>query len=220
MNAREVVTRAVEFRRPARLPINGYGEASDCTGVGHDPVKPPQAGDDPLVDQWLCRWEKTATPNMGQVKGHPLADLAAMKDYPWPDGNDPRRYEKVPQRLAELKADPKRCGKINKALPGLIEAGLNVINMQQPRTNGIEEIGSQFGGRICFETLCDIQKTLPRGDRSEIEAEAELLLKRWGRPEGGFIFGDYGDHAAIGAQSETKQFMLDTFRRLDPYAKR
>ena len=329
MTPREVVTRAVEFRRPGRLPVRGYGEASDFTGVGYERIKPPQAGDDPLVDQWLCRWGKTDQPNMGQVKGHPLDDLAGMKDFPWPDGDDPRRYENVPQRLAELDAnDDERdkyvttgifmilwermhslhgfencmldlmddraaiheladrivaydlavirnmhrlcgdaiqgfsftedwgtqidlhvspelwrrfffpryrrifdaiheagwhvwmhsCGKINKAIAGLIEAGCDVINMQQPRTNGIAEIGGQFAGRICFETLCDIQKTLPEGDRERITEEAEALLRNWGTPEGGFVLGDYGDHTAIGTAPETKQFMLDTFRRIDPYA--
>ena len=328
MTPREVVTRAVEFRRPDRLPINGYGALSDVTGVGPELIKPPQALNDPLVDQWLCRWEKTDQPNMGQVKGHPLEDLCRMKDHPWPDGNDPRRYANVPRQLQEIAADPARrdkyvstgifmilwermhclhgfencmidlmddapaiheladrileydiavvrnmhraagsaiqglsftedwgtqidlhvspelwrrfflprykklfkvvhecgwhvwmhtCGKVNKAIPGLIEAGLDVINLQQPRGLGIEEIGRRFAGRICFETLCDIQKTLPRGDRCEIEAEAELLLRTWATKDGGFVLGDYGDHAAIGALPQTKQFMVETFRRLDPY---
>ena len=35
--------------------------------------------------------------------------------------------------------------------------------------------------------------------------------------EFGFILGDYGDHVAIGAQPETKDFMLGEFRRLDPW---
>ncbi|GAG44191.1 unnamed protein product, partial [marine sediment metagenome] len=52
MTPREVVTRAVEFRRPARLPIHGYGDASDVIGVAHRELKPPEAGDDPSVDQW------------------------------------------------------------------------------------------------------------------------------------------------------------------------
>jgi len=328
MTPREVVTRAVEFHRPPRIPIRGYGELSDFTGIAYDQPKPPEAAGDDALDQWLCRWVKTDQPNMGQVKGHPLEDLAAMRDYPWPDGDAPARYENVPQRLAELRADPDRrgkyvavglfmllwermhslhgfescmidlmddrpeiheladriveydlgvirnmhrlcgdavggfsfsedwgtqidlhispelfrrffapryerifraiheagwhvcmhsCGKINKAIPILIEAGCDVINMQQPRTNGIEEVGRQFAGRICFETLCDIQKTLPADDRAEIEAEAEALLRHWGTPDGGFILGDYGDHTAIGTAPETKQFMLDTFLRIDPY---
>ncbi|MBE3100261.1 MAG: hypothetical protein IMZ44_24330 [Planctomycetes bacterium] len=327
MTPREVVTDAIEFRRPPRLPVNGYGAASDVVGVPHDEVKPPAAAD-PLVDQWLCRWGKTDAPNMGQVKGHPLEDLAGMKDFPWPDAADPRRYANVPKALDEIAADPQRrdkyavtsifmilwermhslhgfencmidlmedspaiheladrilefdlgvvrnmhriagprlqgfsftedwgteldvhlspdlwrrfffprykrlfaaiqecgwhvwmhsCGKINRYIPGLIEAGVDVLNMQQPRTNGIDEIGRAFAGRVCFETLCDIQKTLPCGNRNEIVAEAEHLLRAWGTPAGGFILGDYGDHAAIGADPGVKLFMLEAFRRLDPY---
>ncbi|MFB3891217.1 MAG: uroporphyrinogen decarboxylase family protein [Phycisphaerae bacterium] len=328
MIPREVVTRAIEFRRPERLPVNGFGDASDFTGLAADLIKPPQAQGDDSVDQWLCRWGKTNVPNMGQVKGHPLEDLPAMTDYPWPDGNDQRRYVNVPQRMAELKAAPARrdkyvvtgifmilwermhslhgfencmidlmednpllhemadrivdydiayarnmhrlcgdaiqgfnftedwgtqtdlhispelwrrfffprykrlfgaihdcgwhvlmhsCGKVNKAIAGLIEAGCDVINLQQPLTNGIAELGRQFAGKICFESLCDIQKTLPRGDRAEIESQARELLHSWGTPDGGFILGDYGDHAAIGTAPQTKLFMLDTFRRLDPW---
>ncbi|MBM4019240.1 MAG: hypothetical protein FJ288_13105 [Planctomycetes bacterium] len=331
MTPREVVTRAIEFGRPDRLPVSGFGEAGDVVVVPHAEVKPPQAEGDPLTDQWLCRWGRTDAPNMGQVKGRPLEDLGRMKDFPWPDAADPRRYAGVPRVLGEISADPARrdkylvthifmilwermhslhgfencmiglmedspalheladrildfhlgivrgmhraaggriqglsftedwgteldvhispdlwrrfflprykrlfaaiqgcgwhvwmhsCGKINKFIPGLIEAGADVLNLQQPRTNGIDEIGRAFAGRVCFETLCDIQKTLPRGDRREIAAEADRLLRAWATPAGGFILGDYGDHAAIGADPDTKQFMLDAFRRLDPYKKR
>ncbi len=329
MTPREVVTRAIEFRRPERLPINGFGAASDVAWIGYEQPKPPQAQDDPLVDQWLCRWSKTHLANMGQVKGHPLQDLAGLKGFPWPDPDDPRRYVNVPKQLDEIAADPSRrdkflvtgifmilwermhtlhgfescmldmmddrpeihelaehivaydlgiirnmhrlagdriqalnftedwgtqsdlhvspelfrrfflprykrlfaavhecgwhvwmhsCGKINKAIPGLIEAGVDVLNMQQPRANGIEEIGRAFAGKVCFETLCDIQATLPPGNRRVITAEAKQLMGTWGTPDGGFILGDYGDHVAIGAQPETKDFMLGEFRRLDPWA--
>lgn len=329
MTPKEVVTRSIEFRRPARLAINGFGPLNDTDGIGYDRIMPPQANGQEGVDQFLCRWEKTATKNMGQVKGHPLLDLAAMKDFPWPDGTDPRRYEVTVKQLAELQADPIRrdkyvfmgigfvlwermhmlhgfencmvdlmddspalheladrildyniatirsmhrvcgsaiqgftctedwgtqldlhispelwrrfffdrykkmfaaihecgwhvwvhsCGKINKALPMFIEAGLDVINMQQPLTNGIEEIGSQFAGRLCFETLCDIQMTLPGGDRAAIAAQARELLRHWATPDGGFILGDYGDPVGIGTAAETKQFMLESFQSIDPYA--
>lgn len=329
MTPKEVVTRAIEFRSPPRLPIAGYSEeVDDYTHIRYQPVKPPQAQARDDVDEWLCVWAKTDTPNMGQVKGHPLEDLARMDAFGWPDADDPRRYADVPRQLAELRADPARrvkycqtgifmilwermhslhgfencmidlveddprlheladhilqfdlgvvanmhrlcgdaidefgftedwgtqndlqispqlwrrfflpryrrlfaaihdcgwrinmhsCGKINKALPGLIEVGLDTVNMQQPRTNGIEEIGRDFAGKICFATLCDIQKTLPRSDPGEIRAEAELLMRTWGTPAGGFILGDYGDHAAIGATPEAKQIMLDAFRELDPW---
>ena len=51
MTPREVVQRAVEFRRPARLAINGYGDLSDCVWIGPELIKPPQAADDPDLDQ-------------------------------------------------------------------------------------------------------------------------------------------------------------------------
>ena len=89
--------------------------------------------------------------------------------------------------------------------------------MQQPLANGITEIGRQFAGKVTFETLCDIQKTLPKGDRHEIEQQAIQLMKTWGTPAGGFVLGDYGDHRAIGADPATKDFMLHCFKKHDPW---
>lgn len=109
------------------------------------------------------------------------------------------------------------CGKVNAIIENLISIGCNVINLQQPRALGIEEIGRRFRGRICFESLCDIQHTLPFKDASEIAAEAELLLREWAAPEGGFILSDYGDGRAIGVPIEKKQIMLEAFLKADPY---
>jgi len=39
------------------------------------------------------------------------------------------------------------CGKVNGIIEGLIEIGLDAINLQQPRALGIEEIGKRFRGR-------------------------------------------------------------------------
>ncbi|MEN6478787.1 MAG: uroporphyrinogen decarboxylase family protein [Anaerolineales bacterium] len=109
------------------------------------------------------------------------------------------------------------CGKINAIIEPLIEIGLDVINLQQPRALGIVEIGTRFRGRICFESLCDIQATLPFKDADDIRAEAKLLLDHWATPEGGFVLSDYGDGEAIGVPLWKKQVMLDAFREYDPY---
>jgi uroporphyrinogen decarboxylase len=109
------------------------------------------------------------------------------------------------------------CGKVNAIIEPLIEIGLNAINLQQPRALGIEEIGERFAGRICFESLCDIQVTLPFEGRAAIEVEAALLLERWATPEGGFVLSDYGDGDAIGVPLWKKQAMLDAFLSRDPY---
>ena len=112
------------------------------------------------------------------------------------------------------------CGKINAIISSLIEVGADVIELQQPRALGIEAIGDQFRGRVCFASLCDIQHTLPTKSDAEIRAEAELLLKHWSTPDGGFILIDYGDGNAIGVSLEKKQVMLDAFLQADPWKRK
>ena len=109
------------------------------------------------------------------------------------------------------------CGKVNDIIEPLIDIGLNVINLQQPRALGIEKIGARYRGRICFESLCDIQHTLPFKGATEIREEAHLLLEQWATPEGGFILSDYGDANAIGVAFDTKEIMLEAFRHADPW---
>jgi hypothetical protein len=111
------------------------------------------------------------------------------------------------------------CGRINAIIDRLIEIGVNVLNLQQPRVLGIEEVGRQFAGRVCFESLCDIQRTLPSKGEAAIREEAQLLLQRWGTPQGGFILSDYGEGQAIGVDLATKEIMLDAFRAADPWQK-
>jgi uroporphyrinogen decarboxylase len=112
------------------------------------------------------------------------------------------------------------CGKVNAIIGPLIEIGLNAINLQQPRALGIEEVGKQFAGKITFESLCDIQATLPFKDRDDIRAEVRLLLEHWATPQGGFVLSDYGDGAAIGVPLWKKEAMLEAFREFDPYRAR
>ncbi len=103
------------------------------------------------------------------------------------------------------------CGKVNDFVPFFIEAGADVLNMQQPRAYGIEEIGRLYAGKICFLTTVDIQSTLPRGIDREIIDEAELLVKSWSTPEGGFIVFNYGDPAAINVRPEISRVMFAAF---------
>jgi hypothetical protein len=111
------------------------------------------------------------------------------------------------------------CGKVNDIIGSLIETGLEVINLQQPRALGIEAIGEAFRGRICFESLCDIQHTLPFKTPEEIQEEANLLLEQWATPAGGFILSDYGDGRAIGVDPEVKRTMLTAFLQADPWSR-
>lgn len=105
------------------------------------------------------------------------------------------------------------CGRVNELIPEFIDLGLDVINLQQPRALGIEEIGERFAGKICFESLVDIQRTLPNGTIEEIEEEAEMLLQYWATPDGGFILSDYDESPAIEVSYEQKKRMFEAFKK-------
>ncbi|MBN2578847.1 MAG: hypothetical protein JXB10_07640 [Pirellulales bacterium] len=107
------------------------------------------------------------------------------------------------------------CGRINLFVPALIEAGVDVLNMQQTRNYGPpEEFGNQFRGKVCFLATVDIQTTLPRGIEAEIRDEARLLVQHWGTPQGGLIVFDYGDWKALSVKPESVDVMFDEFKKL------
>lgn len=106
------------------------------------------------------------------------------------------------------------CGKVNEVVQGFIDAGVNAVNLQQPRALGIEEMGSRYRGKITFESLADIQATLPVGSQELVEADARALAEHWMQPEGGFVFSDYGDDEAIGASPQVKRWMYEAFSKV------
>jgi len=96
--------------------------------------------------------------------------------------------------------------------------GVDVLNLQQPTVLGIEEIGRKYSGKVCFLSLCDIQKTLPFKDGEAIIREANSLLRHWGTDDGGFILGDYGDGEAINVPLWKKKIMFDAFVSADRWS--
>lgn len=320
----DVVRRAIHFNGPDRLPVEFASlGVSDTAPIGWNQVGTGDKSKRQSVDEWGCLWERSEQLNMGQVKGHPLADWGALDGYRWPDPDDPARYEGMEAKLegtdgkyrktsifmllfermhalrgfentlTDLYLERERiealadrivdydvrtigqissrfadeihgfsftddwgtelagfistgmwddffgprykrifdaahaagwdvwmhsCGRVNQYIPSLIEIGCDVLNLQQPRTTGIAEIGDAFAGRVAFSSLCDIQHTLPFSSDAEIEAEARELLAHWATDDGGFILSDYGDGRAIGVGDEKKRVMLESFLRHDRWS--
>ena len=109
------------------------------------------------------------------------------------------------------------CGRVNEFVPHFIDAGMDVLNMQQPRAYGIAELGAQFAGKICFLTTADIQMTLPSGDPEAIRAEVRELVTRWSTPEGGFVVFNYGDPEALAVKPEMTGVMFRAFVEMMDY---
>ena len=109
------------------------------------------------------------------------------------------------------------CGRVNSLVPSFIEAGVDVLNMQQPQLYGLEEFGKTFAGRVAFLTTTDIQKTLPAMDPDLVREEARKLVRYWSTEKGGLIVFNYGHGEAIGVSPETTDVMFKAFSELMHY---
>ena len=96
------------------------------------------------------------------------------------------------------------CGQIQGIVPGLIEAGIDLLQFDQPDLHTLDLLEArQKEARaqdktITFWCPVDIQITLQTKDRATIEEKAREMLDRLWRGEGGFVAGYYGDNASIG----------------------
>ena len=126
------------------------------------------------------------------------------------------RYAKVYKaaREAGLLTFLHSCGNIVSILDGLIDAGLNVIQMDQQENMGLEYLGENYGGRIAFWCPVDIQNTMARGNPEEIRAYVRAMIECLARPEGGFICGYYSDPVGAGHTDEAIGAMCDEFLKV------
>ena len=111
-----------------------------------------------------------------------------------------------------LKVFMHSCGQIGPIVPGLVEAGIDLLQFDQPGLHGIENLARhQERGKITFWCPVDIQTTLQTEDEGSIRAEARELLDRLWQGRGGFIAGYYSDNASIGLDPKWQAHACDEF---------
>jgi len=122
-------------------------------------------------------------------------------------------YKKVYQHAREkgLLCFLHSCGYIIDLLDDLIDAGLQVIQMDQQENMGLENLGRRFGGRICFWCPVDIQKTMNYGSIEDVKNYAKKLIDTLGCFNGGFIAKWYPAPDAVGHTKEKIKAMCETF---------
>jgi hypothetical protein len=105
------------------------------------------------------------------------------------------------------------CGAISAIIPGLIHAGIDLLQFDQPELHGIEKLASfQKQERITFWCGVDIQKTLLSVDEVLIRKAAVQMLDLLWRGHGGFVAGFYGDEKSINLDPKWQQIASETFR--------
>lgn len=104
------------------------------------------------------------------------------------------------------------CGQIEPIVPGLIEAGVDLLQFDQPDLHGIDILaGHQQNARITFWCPLDIQITLQTCNKAVIQEKAREMLDKLWKGRGGYIAGYYSDNASIGLDPKWQRYACDIF---------
>jgi uroporphyrinogen decarboxylase len=106
------------------------------------------------------------------------------------------------------------CGYIYDIIPDLIEIGVDILNLNQPDIFGVERLGKEFGGKVCFCCPVDHQTVAITGTRDEIFDYVRRLHRNLGFFNGGFI-GYIEEYHSIGMSDENYKSIVDAFESLN-----
>lgn len=81
------------------------------------------------------------------------------------------------------------CGKVNDLIPIWQKIGVDALQFDSPHMNGLDFL-KQFGGKICFYLVPDIQTIYPFVSPMGIEAEVKQMIAIIGS-RGGLVIRDY-----------------------------
>ena len=108
-------------------------------------------------------------------------------------------------------------GTVIKAVDGLIDMGIDVLQALQFSAEGMDPVvlKENYGDRLCFEGGVSVQTTLPFGNAKDVKNEVESLITILGK-DGGYILGP--SHAIqAGTPPENIVAMLDTAKSYYPF---
>ena len=105
------------------------------------------------------------------------------------------------------------CGQIREIIPDLIDIGVDILNLNQPDIFGVESLGEEFAGRVCFNCPVDHQTVAINGDREQIFEYVGRLSRHLGSPDGGFI-GYIEEYHSVGMSDENYRSIVEAFEAL------
>ena len=104
------------------------------------------------------------------------------------------------------------CGKIEAIVPGLMAAGIDCLQFDQPTLHGLDNLAAyQENAKITFWCPVDIQRTLQTRDEDVIRAAAREYLDKLWKGRGGFMATRYPDDVAIGLDPTWQDIASDEF---------
>jgi uroporphyrinogen decarboxylase len=104
------------------------------------------------------------------------------------------------------------CGFISAIIPDLVEIGVDVLQIDQPRLMGVEQLADAFGGTICFWNCVDIQwSTSHDVTLGEVLCEPARMIEHFGRYHGGFIARQYPQPRDIEISPDMHRAIYEAF---------
>ena len=117
-------------------------------------------------------------------------------------------------RTEGIRVSMHSCGKIASIIPWVMEAGVELLQFDQPDLYGIDNLREfQKMGKITFWCPVDIQTTLQTRDENVIREKARQMLDKLWRGEGGFVAGYYEDNESIGLDPKVQGWASDEFEK-------
>lgn len=104
------------------------------------------------------------------------------------------------------------CGHIVSILDMYIDAGLDVIQMDQQDNMTLEVLSEKFKGKVCFFNPLDIQTSLKLSDE-ELEKQALKMATLLGNEHGGFMAKTYPQPDAIHVTDHYMKVTTDGFKK-------
>lgn len=123
-------------------------------------------------------------------------------------------YAAVAQALHryDMKFIVHSCGLVWKFIPHFIEAGVDVLQFDQPELSGPENLAKIFDHKATLFSPVDIQKIMATGDRAQIEASARNMLRAFREyNDGALIAKDYPAWGDIDVAEEWATWARDIF---------
>ncbi len=104
------------------------------------------------------------------------------------------------------------CGDVWDIIGDLIDIGVDVLELLQPDVFGVERLGAEYGGHVCFCCAVDHQRLALNGTQDEIRDYVKRLRHSLGRFNGGYI-GYVEDYASLGMRDATYRQIVDAFQK-------
>jgi uroporphyrinogen decarboxylase len=155
---------------------------------------------------------------MGLCDDYGTQDNLVMDPEVWREIIKPRLKKQIDlAHECGLDAYLHSCGYIYDIIPDLIEIGFDMLNPGQPNINGIERMGENFGGKICFVCPISYQSTGVTGTKEDIFTEIKKYVDYMGSFNGGLVGIINEDLTDLGGDPNNIQHTIDAFKTFGKY---